>query len=94
MTIQILGSFRHISNVNQEEKVPMHHQLTMPALRAKKDVLVEWPLGANTAQAEELAALAKSQNVRTVVALQARTSPLVQKVCEGLPQHLTKPQSH
>lgn len=62
----------------------MHHQLTMPALKAKKDVLVEWPLGANTAQAEELAALAKKQNVKTVVALQARTSPLIQKVCVNL----------
>ena len=27
-------------------KVPLHHQLTLPALQAKKDVFVEWPLGA------------------------------------------------
>ena len=58
----------------------MHYKLTMPALKAKKNVFVEWPLGANTAEAEEMAALAKQQGVKTAVGLQARLSPMIQKV--------------
>ena len=61
-------------------KVPLHHQLTMPALKAKKDVFVEWPLAANLAQAEEMTALAKKQGVKTVVGLQARLQSVVLKV--------------
>ena len=52
----------------------------MPVLEAKKDVFVEWPLGATTAQAEEMAALAKKQGVKNIVDLQARVNPVVQKV--------------
>ena len=61
-------------------KVQMHHQLTTPALRSKKDVFVEWPLGANLAQAEEMTALAKKQGVKTIVGLQARQQAVVLKV--------------
>ncbi|KAL8896317.1 MAG: hypothetical protein Q9207_007763, partial [Kuettlingeria erythrocarpa] len=53
-------------------KVAMHKQLAMPALHAKKDVFVEWPLAANLAEAEEMNALAKKQGVKTYVGLQAR----------------------
>ena len=56
----------------------------MPSLKAKKSTIVEWPLGANTAQAEELASVAKSQGVKNAVMLQARATPLVQKVCSIL----------
>lgn len=58
----------------------MHYPLAMPALKAKKKVIVEWPLGRNTAEAEEMAALAKSQGVQTAVSLQARGTPWIQKV--------------
>ncbi len=61
-------------------KVPLHHQLTMPALTAKKDIFVEWPLGANLAQAEELTALAQKQGVKNIVGLQARQQAAVLKV--------------
>ena len=58
----------------------LHKQLTLPALNAKKPVLVEWPLGHGLKEAEEMAALAKKQGVKTVVGLQARLSPVIQKV--------------
>lgn len=58
----------------------MHKQLAMPALHAKKNVFVEWPLGANLAEAEEMAALAKKQGVKTYVCLQARLQPVFVKV--------------
>lgn len=61
-------------------KIPMHKELTIPILNAKKDVFVEWPLGNGLQEAEELAALAKKQGVKTVVGLQARNLPIVLKV--------------
>ncbi|KAL8652189.1 MAG: hypothetical protein Q9210_002824 [Variospora velana] len=63
-------------------QVPMHKQLAMPALHAKKDVFVEWPLGANLAEAEEMAALAKKQGVKTYVCLQTRLQPALVKAKE------------
>ncbi len=56
-------------------RVPAHYQLTKNALEAGKHVFCEWPLGANTKEAEELAALARRKNLRTMVGLQRRASP-------------------
>jgi predicted dehydrogenase len=68
-------------------KTPEHYRLAKPALDAKKDVFVEWPLGANLKQAEELTALAKAQKVRHVIGLQGRQNSSVlkakQMVAEG-----------
>ena len=61
-------------------KVQLHKELAIPVLNAKKDIFVEWPLGRTLKEAEELAALAKKQGVRTVIGLQARNSPVVLKV--------------
>ena len=43
-------------------------------------VFVEWPLAATMTQNEELAALAKLKNAKTIVGLQARADPLVLKL--------------
>jgi len=56
-------------------RVPAHYQLTKNAIEAGKHVFCEWPLGANTKEAEELAVLARKKNVRTMVGLQRRASP-------------------
>jgi predicted dehydrogenase len=56
-------------------RVPAHYQLSKNAIEAGKHVFCEWPLGANTKEAEELAALARKKNVRTIVGLQRRGSP-------------------
>jgi predicted dehydrogenase len=56
-------------------RVPAHYQLTKNAIEAGKHVFCEWPLGANTKEAEELAAVARKKNVRTMVGLQRRASP-------------------
>ena len=63
-------------------QVPLHKQLALPALQAKKSVFVEWPLGNGLQEAEELAALAKKQGVKTAVGLQSRLLPSVQKAKE------------
>ena len=46
-------------------QVTKHLKLAKPALLAKKDVFVEWPLGASTSEAEELNNLAKMANLKT-----------------------------
>jgi len=56
-------------------RVPAHYTLSKDALEAGKHVYCEWPLGANTREAEELAALARKMNVKSMVGLQRRASP-------------------
>lgn len=56
-------------------RVPLHYEPTKAALLAGKHVYTEWPLGRTTAEASELAALARRQGVKTAVGLQARVNP-------------------
>ncbi len=68
-------------------RAPYHYEVVMAALEAGKHVFCEWPLGANSPQADEMATLAKSKRVRTMVGLQSRYAPrfmyLRQLVSEG-----------
>ena len=63
-------------------KVPLHYEPTRAAVEAGKHIFTEWPLGRNTAEAEELAALARAKGVQTVVGLQSRVSPALLYVRE------------
>jgi predicted dehydrogenase len=63
-------------------RVGKHYEIAKPALLAKKNVYVEWPLAVTTSQAEELAGLARVNNLRTIVGVQARSDPLLAKVRE------------
>ncbi len=56
-------------------RVPTHHGVVMPGLEAGKHVFCEWPLGANLAEAQEMAALASAKRVVTAVGLQGRQDP-------------------
>ncbi|RPI44455.1 MAG: gfo/Idh/MocA family oxidoreductase, partial [Betaproteobacteria bacterium] len=56
-------------------RVPVHYEPTKAALEAGKHVYTEWPLGRTSAEAEELAALARAKGVQTAVGLQARVNP-------------------
>jgi predicted dehydrogenase len=58
-------------------RVPGHRDLVMAGLQAGKAVLCEWPLGANLAEAEEMAGLASQRAVKTIVGLQARSDPAI-----------------
>ena len=63
-------------------RVPWHYEPTKAAIEAGKHVFTEWPLGQNTAEAEELAALARDRGVQTAVGLQSRVSPALRYVKE------------
>src|SRR5947208_6243078 len=65
-------------------RVPSHYEPTKAALEAGKHVYTEWPLGRTTAEAEELAALARSRGLQTVVGLQARVNPTLMYMKEQL----------
>jgi len=56
-------------------RVPGHKQLVMAGLQANKAVLCEWPLGADLAEAQEMADCAKTRGLKTIVGLQARSDP-------------------
>jgi len=60
--------------------VSKHYALIRPALEHGKMAFVEWPLGRNLQEAEELTILAKEKGVRTLVGLQGRKSPLIVRI--------------
>ncbi|RMZ81145.1 hypothetical protein DV736_g6659, partial [Chaetothyriales sp. CBS 134916] len=59
--IDSLAKDPNVDIVAVSVKVPQRYKLVKPALEAKKDVFVEWPLAVNLKEAEELTALARSQ---------------------------------
>ena len=63
-------------------RVPSHYAPTKAALEAGKHVYCEWPLGRTTAEAIELAALAKANGLVTAVGLQARVNPAMMHMKE------------
>src|SRR5687767_1274042 len=58
-------------------RVPGHRNLVVAGLQAGKAVFCEWPLGANLAEAQEMAGLARQRSLETVVGLQARSDPAI-----------------
>ena len=58
-------------------RVPWHRDLVMAGLKAGKPVFCEWPLGANLAEAEEMATSPRRGACSTMVGLQARSDPSV-----------------
>src|SRR5262249_21580956 len=58
-------------------RVPGHRELVVGGLQAGKPVFCEWPLGANLAEAEEMAGLARQRSLPTMVGLQGRNDPTI-----------------
>ncbi len=58
-------------------RVPLHYEPTMASLRAGKHTFTEWPLGRDTAEAVEMAEVARRWGVKTAVGLQARANPAI-----------------
>lgn len=63
-------------------RVPSHYAPTMAALNAGKHIYTEWPLGQTTAQAIEMADLARQKGVVNLVGLQARAAPAIRYLKE------------
>jgi predicted dehydrogenase len=73
--VNALGADPQVEAALVAVRVPAHYELAKSALEAGKHVYCEWPLGANTKEAEELAALARRRKLHTMVGLQRRASP-------------------
>lgn len=73
--VKALGADPNVEAALVAVRVPAHYALTKAALEAGKHVYCEWPLGANTKEAEELAAMARAKKLHTMVGLQRRASP-------------------
>lgn len=58
-------------------RVPRHRELIMASLPAGKPLLSEWPLGASTAEAEQITQATHAAGVRGIVALQGRYDPVI-----------------
>ena len=56
-------------------RVPSHYEPTLATLNAGKHIYTEWPLGRTTAEAQEMADLARAKGVRNIVGLQSRANP-------------------
>src|SRR2546422_9167350 len=56
-------------------RVPGHRDLVMAGLQAGKPVFCEWPLGANLAEAEDMAGVARQRSLKNIVGPQARSDP-------------------
>ncbi|KAK5989306.1 Galactose/lactose metabolism regulatory GAL80-like protein [Cladobotryum mycophilum] len=84
-TVKAYGSAEDLANdpdidlISVSIMVGGHFLATKPALFAKKQVFVEWPLGANTSQAEEMHRLAKEAGLQTAVGTQFRVDPIIIK---------------
>ncbi|KAF7367860.1 NAD(P)-binding protein [Mycena sanguinolenta] len=63
-------------------RVDVHHGTIRPALAAGKTVYCEWPLAQDLTHVLDLSQLARDNNVRTMVGLQGRVAPAVQKLKE------------
>ncbi len=73
--VRDLAAQEDIDAVSVVVRVPKHHELVMAAVDAGKHVFSEWPLGANLAEAQEMAAKARRAGVVTAVGLQGRHDP-------------------
>ncbi|KAH8895563.1 putative oxidoreductase [Thozetella sp. PMI_491] len=62
--------------------VDSHFANALAVLRAGKDIFLEWPFGSSTAEAEELTQLATAKGIKTMVGLETRPDPILQKVKE------------
>jgi len=73
--VKAMGADTQVEAALVAVRVPAHCVLAKAALEAGKHCYCEWPLGKTTREAEELAALARKLNLRTMVGLQRRASP-------------------
>ena len=80
------GSAEHIASdkdvnlVAVSVRAPDHFDAAMKVIEQGKDLFLEWPAGTSLIETEALAEAAKAKGIRTLVGLQARSSPYVNKL--------------
>jgi predicted dehydrogenase len=84
--IEAMATHPDVDLVAVSVRVPWHRDLVMAGLRAGKAVFCEWPLGANLAEAEEMASYARDHSLRTAVGLQGRSDATVRYAADLIAQ--------
>jgi predicted dehydrogenase len=75
-----LAQHPDVDLVTVSVKVPDHYEAVMAAIEAGKHVYCEWPLGRNTAEAQQLLDAAERRGIRHAVGLQGQVSPAINYV--------------
>jgi predicted dehydrogenase len=75
-----LAAHPDVDLVTVSVKVPEHYHPVMAAIKAKKHVYCEWPLGRNTHEAKAMLDAAEHSGVRHAVGLQGQMSPAINYV--------------
>jgi predicted dehydrogenase len=73
--VEDLVQDENIDLINVAVRVRSHYSLVWTALKAKKMVYCEWPLGLNVLEAKTLVGLAKQNNLLTALGTQGRFAP-------------------
>lgn len=61
--------------------ISQHKAAIQPIVDAKKDLFIEWPVGASVQDTKDILDIVKKGGTRAVVGLQAKYSPVFKKVC-------------
>jgi predicted dehydrogenase len=75
-----LAEYPDVDFVVGNTRVDLHGKVLLPSLNKGKNVFSEWPLDANAAKAKVMLDAAGQSGSKTVVGLQGRANPAVQKV--------------
>ncbi len=75
-----------IDVVSVSTRILLHHPISKAALEAGKHVFCEWPLTVTSAQAQELADIARQKGLRAITGLQSRFAPAFLHMKELLDQ--------
>lgn len=84
-TLELVES-QEVDMVLVAVRVPMHDTIVREAIAAGKTVFSEWPLGKNLKETEELASLAKENNVKGYIGLQSRSLPAIRFIKDYISQ--------
>ena len=72
---RVMANSPEIDAIAVVVRAPSHYAPTMAALAGGKHVYTEWPLGVTTKEAEDMAGLARTNNLFTAIGLQSRVNP-------------------
>jgi predicted dehydrogenase len=61
-------------------RVDLHGKVLLPSIKAGKNVFSEWPMDSNEAKAKVMLDAARQSGSKTIVGLQGRANPVVQKL--------------
>jgi len=61
-------------------KAPLHKEVVIPIIEAKKNYFLEWPAGRSTEETKAIAEATRKNGVKSIIGLQGRHSSTILKV--------------